>query len=167
MNPHGSLAEQLEESGYRRETDTVSAKTVRSFERIDGMNPDLRKCVHEFGEAIVTACLESGVRDPRNIRSLVNVIWGGARQTIQKPPKLGALDWILIQAGAEINAKTLVRILRDHSHYLVPAFPTTAMINASMAEVSNFDIRCTKEEKHRRRLSAAIKAGVKHLWPDL
>jgi hypothetical protein len=146
---------------------TLPEKTLRSFSRIDAMSPELRACVHEFGEPIVSACLQAGVRRPNVIRQLVREIWAGARQLLQRQPTLGSLDWILTQAGAQISAKTLVRILRDNGHYIVPLDPTAPMVEASMAEVSNFDVRCTKRDKHQRRLRAAIKAGVKHLWPDL
>lgn len=146
----------------------VSEKTVKSFARIDQLDPGLRECVHEYGEAIVNACLLAGVREPRRIRQLVREIWEGARQLTQRrPPKLGSLDWVLMQAGAQISAKTLVRILRDNSHYIVPLDPTSQMVEASKNTVSNFDMRLTKTEKHRLRLRAAIAAGVKHIWPDL
>ncbi len=148
-------------------SDKISEKTVRSFERVDNLSPALRECVHEFGEATVQACLLAGVRDPRRVRQLIREIWEGARQPMQRRPRLGALDWILIQAGAQISAKTLVRILRENHYYVVPIDPTTPMVEASMAEVSNFDLRMTKREKHARRLRAAIKAGVQHIWPDL
>ena|ERR1700677_2280860 len=150
-----------------RESDKVSEKTSRSFDRIEQMPPALRNCVHEFGEPIVTACLLAGVREPRRIRQLVKEIWEGARHPTQRRQRLGTLDWILTQAGAQINAKTLIRILRDNSYYLVPNHPTQQMIDASMKEVANFDLRITKTEKHRLRLVAAIAAGVKHLWPDI
>jgi hypothetical protein len=115
----------------------------------------------------VTACVLAGVREPRRIRQLVKEIWEGARQPTQRRPTLGALDWLLIQAESPISAKTLIRILRDNSHFLVPIDPTKQMVDASMAEVSNFDLRISKRDKHTRRLQAAMRAGVKHLWPDI
>lgn len=140
---------------------------VKSFNRIDAMPSDLRGCVHEFGEPIVIACLQAGVSSPARIRQLVTEIWEGARQHKQRRPTLGTLDWVLVQAGAAINAKTLVRVLRANHHFIVPRTPTNEMIDASMREVSGFDVICTKTEKHRRRLRAAIAAGVKHIWPDI
>lgn len=145
----------------------VSQKTTRSFERIDDMPASLRECVHEFGEATVNACLLAGVTEPRRIRQLIREIWEGARQTTQRRPKMGTLDWVLLQSGSEITAKTLVRVLRDNHHYLVPLDPSKHMLRASMETVSDFSLRCTKEEKHRLRLRAAIQAGVRHLWPEL
>lgn len=150
-----------------RATDQVPAKTVRSFERLEGYSPAIRECVQEFGEPIVTACLQAGVREPRRIRELVREIWDGARQTTQKRPLLGALDWLLTQAGAQITTKTLIRVLRDSHYYLVPLDPTSEMVDASMETVSNFDMRVTKRDKHRLRLRAGIRAGIKHLWPDM
>lgn len=154
-------------TAFALDGDFKSKKTTLSFERIDQMSPELRSVVHEFGEPIVAACVLAGVRQPHRIRQLVREIWEGARALNQTRPRLGSLDWVLLQNGAEISGKTLIRILRDNHHYLVPLDPTKHMIAASMSEVSDFNVRCTKEEKHRRRLRAAIESGVKHLWPDL
>lgn len=145
----------------------VSQRTLNSFERVDRLNPAMRACVHEFGEPIVTACVLAGVKDPRRIRQLVREIWDGARQPMQTRPRLGSLDWVLQQAGAQISAKTLIRILRDNSHYLVPLDPSKEMIDASMNTVSGFNMRITKREKHQLRLRAAIEAGVKHIYRDM
>ncbi len=144
-----------------------SQKTIRSFERIDQYPPDLRELIHEFGEPIVTACRLAGIKEPRRIRQLVREIWEGARQPTQTRPTLGSLDWVLTQAGANISAKTLIRILRDNHHYLVPLDPTKHMIEASMNTVAGFNMKITKREKHKLRLQAAIRAGVRHIWSDL
>jgi len=145
----------------------IRERTERSFEDIEAMPPALRQCVHEYGYAIVQACLQCGVTNPNNIHQLVREIWDGARQPKQRRPRGGSLDWILIQAGAEISAATLVRVLAQNNLHIVPADPTTAMVEASKAEVSDFCERVTKTEKHRRRLRAAIKVGGKHLWPEI
>lgn len=158
---------QANRSDRTRADDKVSEKTVRSFERLENYSPAVRECVFEFGEPIVTACLLAGVKDPRRIRQLVKEIWDGARQPTQRRPLLGSLDWVLMQAGAQISAKTLVRVLRDNCYFLVPMDPTKEMLEASMNTVSNFDVRITKRDKHRLRIRAAIEAGVKHLWPVL
>jgi hypothetical protein len=42
---------------------------------------------------------------------------------------------------------------------IVPIDPTRAMIDASLSEVSGFNVRVTKEEKHRRRLKAALETA--------
>lgn len=43
---------------------------------------------------------------------------------------------------------------------VMPREPTPAMIEASMATVSNHDVDVDKYEKHRLRLRAALKAGM-------
>jgi hypothetical protein len=136
----------------------VALRRERSFEVVDGMTSGLRECVHEFGLPIVDACLAQGVRDPGAIRELVRAIWEGARHSGQRRPRLGSLDWLLVQAGANISAATLDRVLRDNSHCIAPLNPTAPMIDASLAVCSNFTERVTKREKHRRRLHAALNA---------
>jgi hypothetical protein len=140
-------------------TSMLGARRLKALDDADGLPPDIRECVHEFGMPIVTVCLKHGVRDPRHIRELVREIWEGARHIGQRRPPMGALDWVLTQAGAEISAPTLLRVLRDSNYFVVPHDPTRAMLNASMREVSDFSQRITKEEKHRRRLRAAIQAS--------
>jgi hypothetical protein len=68
----------------------------------------------------------------------------------------GTLDVLLAQGP--INAATLRRVLASHSMVIVPVCPTREMTDASMAEVSGYNVRCSKEEKHRRRLHAALSA---------
>lgn len=46
---------------------------------------------------------------------------------------------------------------------MVPMEPTEVMIAASMDTVSGFDISCTKHEKHKLRLRAAIRAGMSRI----
>jgi hypothetical protein len=137
---------------------SVALRRERSFQVVDGMTRGLRECVHEFGLPIVDACLAQGVRDPAAIRELVRAVWEGARHTGQRRPPLGSLDWLLVQAGANISAATLDRVLRDNSYCIAPMNPTAAMINASMRVCSTFSERVTKHEKHRRRLHAALAA---------
>lgn len=135
----------------------------RSFADIESMSPGLRECVHEYGYAIVHACLESKVSDPSRIRNLVREIWEGARQPAQRRTAGGTIDWLLLQAGAGISAATLFRILADNGFALVTVEPSPQMIAASMAEVSGFNKVVTKSEKHRLRLRAAIKAGLERV----
>lgn len=140
-----------------------SARQQNSFEVVDAMPANLRQCVHEYGFAIVNACLQAGVRRPETIRNLVREIWEGARQPRQRRRRAGTLDWLLLQAGAEISASTLVRVLLDNGLVIAPICPSAAMIEASKAEVSGFSQRVTKTEKHQRRLVAAMKAASTHL----
>jgi len=126
---------------------------------VDEMSPHLRQCVHEFGLPIVRACVMAGVDDPRMIRMLVKEIWNGARQLGQKSGARNTLDWLLAQAGAGISSKTLHRVLEDNHLVISSTEPTKAMLQASLAAVSGGNVICTKEEKHRRRLRAALNAA--------
>jgi hypothetical protein len=156
------------------ETFTLPERSIRALDETDQMPAALRECVHEFGYAIVHACVQRGVVEPRHIRSLVREIWDGARQPAQRnrigrkySPVLDSLDWILIQAGAGISATTLVRVLWDKGMVIVPNEPGHVMIEASLATVTGGNVICTKPEKHRRRLRAALRAQAQRLWPQL
>lgn len=63
-------------------------------------------------------------------------------------------------ARGPVSSKMLLRFLADNHLAVVSMTPTRAMLAASMAEVSGGNIRCTREEKHKRRLEAAIRAGA-------
>jgi hypothetical protein len=151
----------------------LGEKRHRALSKVDAMPPGLRLCVHEFGLPIVTACLQRGIRQPSHIRQLVHEIWEGARQPAQKREHAGCskavnqLDWLLIQAGAQINAMTLVRMMSDAGLVIVPRDPNRFMVEASTETVSNFTEAVTKQQKHRRRLRAAIAAATRSLWPHL
>jgi len=143
------------------------------------MPPALRLCVHEFGYTVVNACLMAGVKEPRRIRQLVHEIWNGARQGRQRRRSVSPdgerkanqvsahLDWLLIQSGSEITAETLVRVLWQSDLVIVPREPHGVMVEASMAEISNFNEVVTKHEKHRRRLRVGLDAAARRLWPHL
>lgn len=158
----------------------VGKSVHESLEEIDRMSPELRACVHEFGYAIVKAFVSCGIRNPATIRRLVVECWRGARQPLQRSRYstagaggkadsglLAQLDWILLQANAEISAATMVRVLWQSSIAIIHTEPTRVMLEASMAEVSGHNARVTKPEKHRRRLRAGILAGARQLWPHL
>lgn len=153
----------------------LPANTLHSLDITDRMSPELRACVHEFGSAIVTACGQAGVTKPSHIRMLVHSIWAGARQPHQRAGKKGGnhspvldhLDWILIQGGAAISAATLLRILWHHGMVVVPREPMRAMIDASMAAVTAGMPVVSKQEKHTRRLRAALQGAALKLWPHL
>lgn len=156
------------------ETFTLPARAIRALEATDNMSPELRACVHEFGFAIVHAFVTSGITTPRTIRRLVQECWMGARQPAQRnrvgrshSPVLESLDWVMIQAGSEIGAKALLRVLWENNMVIVPREPSSVMVEASMKEVSGFNVRCTTIEKHKRRLRAAIAAQAARLWPHL
>lgn len=151
-------------------------KAERAFSEVDTMDPELRQCVHEFGYAIVKACLLVGVTKPNYIRHLVHEIWMGARQPEQKMAGSGQrtgavrtthfLDWVLIQAGANISAERLVRLLWQKDFVIMPREPTREMVAASMEAIATMGT-LTKTQKHLIRLRAAIKAATKQCWPHL
>lgn len=144
-------------------------------EDVDRLPVEYRQIVHEFGFAIYRALITAGVTRPSQMRQLVHEIWHGARGSTRggKPrgypgaANLSQLDWLLIQTGSNVSAATLVGILKRHGFILVPHEPSPGMIDASMDTVSDFDVKCTKREKHRRRLRAAHDAAVAHFWPFL
>ena len=153
---------------------SLSARTLRALDRIDEMPPDLRACVHDFSYSVVATCLNAGITDPRKIRTLVAGIWEGARQPHNRNSALPAessvvaqLDWLLIQAGSGIGARRLIRMLDLHSMAIVPKEPSRQMIEASMDEITPAMGIISKYQKHRRRLVAATRAAVSHLWPFL
>lgn len=160
------------------EPDRLPKRVVRALETVDMMPGDLRECVHEFGFAIVHACMEMGIKEPRHIRHLVSEIWRGARQPHQRrslhasrgdrqPAALKDLDWLLIQSGSTISAATLIRVLWSSHLVIVSMSPSEAAIDASLAELADHNERVTKREKHRRRLLAGFRAQAKKLWPHL
>lgn len=130
----------------------------RSFAQIEAMPLELRQCVYEYGLPIVTACLKHGVDRPTAIHELVREIWEGARQMNQRRVSGGTLDWILVQAGIDLNVLTLKRLLHNNNLAILSLEPTASMIEASMATVSGGGQIMTKREKHKRRLQAALRA---------
>jgi len=152
--------------------DLLPQRTLRGLERVDQMPSDLRRCVHEFGLPIVDACVNMGVKEPQRIRQLVHEIWSGTRETWKQAPRHGAsglvskLDWLLTNAGSPINALGLVRVLWQSGFVIVPLAPWACMVNASIEEVQHHGI-LSKQEKHRVRLIAAVRAAVQYAWPHL
>lgn len=143
----------------------ISQKRVEAMEIIDTMPGDLRECVHEFGLPIITVLTKFGVRDPRHIREVVREIWHGARQEGQRSDTLNSIDVLL--ARGDLTLRGLARFLADNNMAIVRVEPTRAMIDASLEEVSGYNVRCSKEEKHRRRLRAALRAGMKETLANL
>ena len=154
---------------------TVSQRALRALEATDAMPARLRECVHEFGYEIVSVISQAGIIDPGKIRAIVHTVWNGAREPIQRTgtkrrahpsPVLGHLDWLLIQAGAPITARTLIRGLDMHGMVIVPREPSTVMVQASMDATNQMGV-VSKAEKHKGRLRAAIRASTQRLWPHL
>lgn len=151
----------------------ISENRVRSCDDTDAMPAPLRECVHEFGSSIVSCFLQRGVNKPDHIRHLVHTCWMGARQPGQRlglgkkqSPVADHLDWILLQAGAEITAAKLLRVLDLHNMVIIPKEPSTTMVTASMDAVK-FMGTVDKQTKHRNRLRAAIAASTARLWPQI
>lgn len=148
------------------------ARIDHQYQIVDAMPADLRGCVHEFGFAIVNACLQAGVRKPALIRQLVHEIWSGARQPMQRTrgvqnsSAIGKLDWLLMQADCPLSASGLLRSLAQSHHVLVPRTPSGVMVEASMDAIKDMG-RLTKHEKHKARLDAAISASAKSMWPGV
>lgn len=150
----------------------LSKRRAGALAKTDAMPLALRECVHEYGYAIVNACINNGVTDPKRIHILVKEIWAGARQPAQErlvhaqgaSPILKQIDWLLLQSEAKISAKTLVRTLYENNLVLVPLEPNPAAIAASMETVSGFNVRVTKATKHRMRLRAAVRASTRSMW---
>jgi len=132
----------------------------RALDVTDKMPPHLRLLVHEYGLPIIETCVKHGVTNPGKIRELIRDIWAGARHPGQSGSAHETLDWLLMQAGANISAKKLRRFLADNNLVICSTEPTRPMLDASMAEVSGHNIRCTREEKHRLRLRAALRKAM-------
>lgn len=137
---------------------TMSSKRLEHLASVDAMPHALRECVHEFGLPIVRSLMKFGITEPRYIREVVREVWLGPRQHGQKSGAMATLDVLL--ARGPVSSKMLLRFLADNNLAVVGISPTRAMLDASMAEVSGGNVRCTREEKHRRRLEAAIRAGA-------
>jgi hypothetical protein len=135
----------------------------KRLHQADTMPAALRACVHEYGLAIVTACLKHGVSEPAAIHELVKEIWMGARQTSQRRAPSSTLDWYFSQAGLDISTPTLLRLLKNQNLIICPHMATRQMIDASMATVANFNAKVTKHEKHKLRLDAALEVGARYL----
>lgn len=136
---------------------SIGEKRISALDKVDSMTPAIRACVHEFGLPIVSTLMKFGVTSPANIREIVTEIWFGARQSGQKGGVMKSLDVIL--ASGPISSEALMVMLEKGNRTIVPLFPTRAMLDASMKEVSGFNVHVTKEEKHKRRLIAAINAA--------
>lgn len=135
---------------------TLGERRSRQLDVVDRMSPSLRACVHDFGLPIVTVLTKFGIRDPRHIREIVREIWLGPRQDGQRSDTLGTIDFML--SHGPMSLRTLRRMLAENNQVIVSVEPTRAMLDASMEAVSDHTVRCTKEEKHRRRLRAALRA---------
>lgn len=140
----------------------IPQRTHDSLDRVDAMPRPLKECVYDYGLPIVEVLVKHDIKNPAHIREIVTHIWQGARSGVgrQKGNPLATTDWLLQQSAGHVNMRTMLRTLADNDLAIVPISPTKAMLAASMAEVSDFNVKCSKEEKHRRRLRAASRAAM-------
>lgn len=136
----------------------LSPKRLDALDEVDRMPGDLRQCVHEFGLPIVSVLRKHGIRNPRHIREIVREIWHGPRQYGQTGGTMATVDTLLVQGRFTLAG--LSRFLGDNNYVIAPCEPTRKMLDASMAEVTGGGERMTKEEKHRRRLRAALRSLI-------
>lgn len=136
----------------------MADKRLRALDEVDQMPAGLRRCVHDYGLPIVSVLVKHGVTDPRHIHEIIAEVWRGPRQQGQRTHALNAVDFLFAQGI--VSAASLVRVLAENNMTIVSIEPTRAMLNASMEEVSGFNVRCTREEKHRRRLRAALRTAA-------
>lgn len=144
---------------------------------VDRLPPALRALVHEYGASVVTSFVENGVRRPEVIRTLIRAVHVGAREPGNARPAaarlpgkgaLAHLDAWLVAHGATFTAQMVVRAIRDSGFTVLPTMgPTQTMVQASEAAVSGGNVKCTRQEKHQRRLQAAMVAGDREAWGDL
>lgn len=120
----------------------VKSKIQARMARLDALPKEIRELIHEHGLTVVQAFLDQGVTKAAGIRHLIQQVRTGSLE-----PGIGGgsgKGWV--QSG-----RTMC---------VVPREPTPAMIDASMAEVSNHNVTVDKYEKHRLRLRAAIRIGM-------
>jgi hypothetical protein len=133
-------------------------------ETLDRLPPATRALVHEFGYSVVRAFDMAGVRDPKTIRVLIYAVWLGARELGNSVPHGDSPRFVktLNSMWHQFrNAEAMLSFLRTTSMVVVSREPTPAMVEASITETGKHGI-LSKEQKHRVRLRAAIKAAEKH-----
>jgi hypothetical protein len=136
------------------EAASLSGRAARALEKTDEMPADLRGCVHEFGYAIVNACLIAG-RQPGQ-RGVGNGLTRVA----------SVVDWMLANSGSSLSAKGFTRELLMNSMVIIPREPTSTGVEASIQAIRGMGL-LTKTEKHTIRLRDAILASTKASWPHL
>jgi len=121
----------------------VDAKRARRMETVDAMTAEWRVLVHGYGFTIIDALLCCGVTKAKHARHIIETILNEMSAT------RGGFS---SQGARSLEANQMVLISKE---------PTEAMIEASMATVSSYDMTVTKREKHRLRLKAAIDAATR------
>jgi len=122
----------------------IKGRIIARMSEIDALPADVRELVHEYGWSIVKAFRDAGVTRARNILHLVRMVQQGSAEGCARPL---------------IYIDDAPKTLAGNGLAVIPAEPSPAMLAASLAEVSGFNVHVTKPEKHRLRLVAAIRAG--------
>lgn len=135
----------------------MSATILNTLANTDVMSNELRHCVHDFGYPVVKAFMKAGISDAGTIRALVYAVWRGPAAAGQGKALWQSVDYAL--SNQILDHKGLARLLAQSQFAIVGFEPTKEMIAASMREVSGGNVIVSKEEKHRRRLRAALKAA--------
>jgi|GEM_PF-3071666 len=137
----------------------LGQKRLAELDEVDRLPSEIRKVVFEFGLPVVRSMLKFGIKSPRHMREIIREVWLGGRQSGQSSGAFNTLDVLL--ARGPVSSKALIRLLADNNMAIVSCEPTKAMIEASLQEVSGGNVIVGKEEKHRRRLRAAMRAAMK------
>lgn len=106
------------------------ARCRRRMARIDGLSPELRALVHEYGSTIVTDFVNCGVTEPRRIRHLVQrVLEGGAIGANSSPGALRIMESRCAELGLQLaglaDAETRRRCIDAFLRYSQPPLPKT------------------------------------------
>lgn len=147
---------------------TLSQRAVRSLSVVDGMTPELRACVHDFGLAIVDRFLQAGVKNPAQIRGIVLACWQNAGNggPNRRSGFAADIDALLARQGFIPSSAALAALLHGSQIGIISVTPTHKMIDASIREAGKHGL-LSKERKHMFRLQAALKTGFAEHWPEV
>lgn len=136
---------------------------------VDSLPADIRALVHDFGWGVVSAYLQAGVTKAKRIRHLIETTLDGSweirsrrlnTQVISRAAE--RLNKCLSEFHLPANGQALVDSLRRNGAVIVCMQPTTAMVDASIHALHQpqyANAYVTKQEKHRIRLTAALRAA--------
>jgi len=119
-------------------------RIVARMSEIDALPAEMRQLVHDFGWTVVKAFRDAGVTKAKTIVHLIRCVNEGSVEGKSRPM---------------IFLDEAPKALAGNGLAVVPIEPTQEMIDASLAQVTGFNVIVSKPEKHRRRLRAAIEAG--------
>ncbi len=140
--------------------DRIGRRRREALTKTDALPKEIKQVVHDFGLPIVDVLWKHGIKRAVVMREIINTIMLGPRQEGQRNGVMSSLDVILAQGP--INSSALTRLLNENSMTICTVEPTRKMLDASLSEVSGFNMRVTKEEKHRLRLRAALRASMQN-----